>query len=456
MVDAILKEIESKKVLILGFGKEGQSTFHFIRKYFPEKELFIADANENLWTMNSFLQKDLDVTLVLGERYLHDLDRFDLIIKSPGISIRHIEDPEIHNKISSQTDLFINAFHDQIVGITGSKGKSTTSSLLYHVLSHSFDDVMLVGNIGLPAFEVIADIKKDTKIVYELSAHQLEYCRTSPDTSVLLNLYEEHLDHFHSLENYLNAKLVIALNQRPEGVFYYHGDDQNINEMYDRRGGSCYRFALSRHNDPDCWFEDDFIRLKSDEDFSLKIDEKIPLPGKHNVLNIMVVAMISNRFGMDSDTILKAIHTFEPLEHRLEFVGTYDEIAFYNDSIATIPEACINAISTIPNVETLILGGFDRGIYYKSLVNFLEDSTIKNVICIGKAGERLISEISANRSKNLVLYFCESYEEIVEVAFAVTRPEKAVLLSPAAASYDMFKNFEERGRVFKDLVREYK
>ncbi len=459
MIDKLKKDFKCKKILILGFGREGASSYRVLRSLFPTKHLFIADGNEALCEKNTFLKEDAHLTLLLGDHYLSELMDFDIIIKSPGVSLAQIDDPEIHLKVTSQTDLFIAQYHKQIIGVTGSKGKSTTSSLICHILKQQFDDVLLIGNIGIPAFDVLEQIKPSSLIVFELSAHQLAYIHKAPDVSVLLNIYEEHLDHFLSYENYQKAKLMIASKQDRRGVFLYHKDDDLINKHIRSLGCEQQLLGFSLKNSPieGAWSvgEHAFNVMTANEKVHYQLREDLMLRGKHNLLNIMAATLVTQLKGMSPSLIKQGIVSFHPLEHRLEFVGKYQEIYFYNDSIATIPEACINAVRTIKNVETLILGGFDRGISYTSLLSDLSVSSVRNFLFIGSAGERMYNEMLEIGCENKILFLCEDYQEVVQLAYRHTNAGHAVLLSPAAASYDMFKNFEERGTTFKMFVSDY-
>ena len=203
-LEQILERIENKKVIILGFGKEGVSTYRFIRRHFPKMKLVVADGNGNLNTDD--FAGDKHVKFIKGEGYDQNLNQYDLIFKSPGISFNKVNYYIENERITSQTNLFLEFFHEQVVGITGTKGKSTTASLIYHILSHSRENVFLAGNIGTPFFDIVEQLTPESIVVAELSAHQLEFTHHSPDYAVLLNIYQEHLDHFNSFNNYQNAK----------------------------------------------------------------------------------------------------------------------------------------------------------------------------------------------------------------------------------------------------------
>lgn len=454
MKEYILQKIGNKKIILLGFGREGMAAYRFIRHYFPKLPLTIADRNENLDTHNI---QDEYVTFVKGKQYDRNLNNYDLIFKTPGINFNNLDyyiEPE---RITSQTNLFLKAFRSQIVGVTGTKGKSTTASLIYHILHDAGRDCFLAGNIGIPFFDIIDKMTPDTLVVAELSAHQLEYVDTSPIYAVLLNIFQEHLDHFNSFNNYQIAKLNITKYQQGEDFLVYNGDDRYIPKLlksyhYERNScifGTMPRVGLYAHCKKDIvYFLQDGQII--DEYDLLPYDN---LPGTHNYYNIMAAIAVCRKVGISHDAILAGLKTFHGLPHRIEFVGKFHDILFYNDSISTVPESTIAAVNALRHVATLILGGFDRGISYESLIRFLQENPIPNIIFTGPAGKRIMNEWQQQGQLPQSHIWENDFHKIVDYAFAHTPKNKIVLLSPAAASYDQFTNYEERGRVFKEYIQ---
>lgn len=452
-IEIILNQLKDKKIVILGFGKEGVSTYHFIRKHFPDLQLTIADKSTAL---NVSDLNDERVSVVAGENYNQGLNDFDLIFKTPGVNLNQLDyfiEPE---KITSQTDLFLQAYHDQIIGVTGTKGKSTTSSLIFHLLHHARGKAILSGNIGIPFFDVIEHIEEDTVIVAELSAHQLEYLHVSPHIAILLNMYQEHLDHFNSFSNYQLAKLNITKYQQEDDVLIYNLDDEHIEQLlvgnaYTRR---YLRFSRDEVVSEGAYSVGSKIVLAHQRDVvaELELGDCENLPGTHNYNNIMAAVLACRQVGLSEEEILTHLKTFKGLPHRMELIGKYNDILFYNDSISTIPEAAIAAMKTLKKVDTLILGGFDRGIEYDLLIDFLHENPIRNLVFTGPAGKRIFDEWKSKYPlpENFILE--NDFEEIVLFAYKNTQPGKICLLSPAASSYDQFKNFIERGNVFKSLI----
>ena len=401
----VIDLLKDKKIAILGFGREGKSSFNFIRKYLPDKSLAIHD--QNIIEVN-----DPNTTVISGEKYLQNLNDYDIILKTPGICLANLNyfiNPE---KISSQTALFLQYYGSQTIGITGTKGKSTTSSLVYHILKSNHKKTVLAGNIGVPFFDIVAHVDEQTLVVAELSAHQLEFVRHSPHIAVLLNMYQEHLDHFNSFASYMQAKLNITKYQNENDILVYNQDDEWVTKQ------------LIQH---------DFLRHYYPYSSRIKYSAAITTCKLLNISDAAIEA---------------ALASFIPLEHRQEFAGEKHGISFYNDSISTVPEATIYALETLKNVDTLLLGGFDRGIDYHILYNYLDKNPVTNIVFMGPAGERMISEW-----KTTMNHIVENdMQKIIRFAIQYTQKGKICLLSPAAASYDQYTNFEERGKIFKQCV----
>lgn len=454
----IIEEIAHKKCLILGFGREGKSTYHYLRKKFPLKDLYIADGNADLDC--SEYKKDRRCRFILGSVYMNALHQFELIIKSPGISLKEVPIPE-HIRITSQTDIFLQLYSHQTIGITGTKGKSTTTTLIHHILSQSLSHVLLAGNMGIPLFDIIPKIKAESIIVCEFSSHQLEYLTKSPHISILLNLFEEHLDHYKSYLHYQLAKLNIALYQTDNDNFIYNFDDPTIAQLLKDKqiNSNCIPFSTEHVIEKGFYLDDKGGMIdnyfKTNHNI-LYLNQSFPLKGAHNQKNMIVATIASLLCKVPPHEIEKALMTYTPLPHRLEFIGTKNGIDFYNDSISTIPQATIEALKTLPNTQTLILGGFDRGIDYSVLIDHLRTNPVRNLIFTGAAGTRMMELWSHHPAKTTSIFFETEYDDIVRIAFEVTKPGEVCLLSPAASSYDKFENFQFRGNCFKELVRKQK
>ncbi len=454
MMKELLDYLKDKKILILGYGREGKSTYLFLRKNFPEKKLFIADKNKEILENNKELIEDIDLEISLGENYLNGIEEYDLIIKAPGISFKGMDISKFEDKITSQLELFLEYFDIKTIGITGTKGKSTTSTLMYTILKEQNKDAFLVGNIGEPIFNDIEQMTKESIVVIELSSHALQYVKKSPNIAILLDIYEEHLDHYDSLEKYIEAKFNVAKFQKENDFFIYNANNYLINEynfkFYKKHD---YKIILDENKNN---IENNKVYIKDEciycnDEFVMNLNQKMNLRGMHNIGNIMFLIAVCNILNLDKKQMVETVSNFSPLEHRMEFVANVNGVDYYNDSIATIPESTIHSIEAIKNVGTLIVGGKDRGINLSTFCQYLKDSNIPNIICLHKTGEYIYDELEKSDKK---IYKTNDLKEAVEIAKKITEDGKSCLMSPAAASYGYFKNFEERGNLFKKYVKE--
>lgn len=449
MLKELLDYLKDKKIVILGFGKEGESSYRFLRENFPEKQLFIADRNINLLDNKVELMEDPYLEVSLGENYLNGIEEYDLILKAPGISLKDIDISKFENKITSQLELFLEFFDICSIGITGTKGKSTTSSLMYKILIDQKKDAYLLGNIGEPIFNDIESLSENSIVVIELSSHALEYVKHSTKIGIILDIYEEHLDHYKSLEKYIEAKFNLAKYQTNKDYLIYNFDNTFMNKYNFNYKENDYAVSLEKIPETrnKVFLKDNFIYCN--EEKNMDINEEMNLKGMHNINNIMFILAVCQILNLDIKMVINSIKEFKPLEHRMEFVANINGVDYYNDSIATIPESTIDAINAIKNVNTIIVGGKDRGVNLSELINFLKNSDIENIICLPKTGE-YIKEGLQDSSK--MVYFTNELEEAVNIAKKVTKKNTVCLLSPAASSYGYFKNFEERGKLFKKYV----
>lgn len=442
MKQKIINELTNKKIVILGFGKEGKSTYNFIKTNVKYDALAIADKNDKI-KESIFDEK---VILHLGHDYIKHLDQYDVIIKTPGISLNGYKN-KTSAKITSQTELFIKYGRNRTIGVTGTKGKSTTASLIYLILKLAKKRAVLIGNIGRPAFEILNEEKNIDFFVYELSAHQLEYLNDSPHIAIILNIFEEHLDHFNTIENYKNAKKNIAKYQTNKDFFISNEELFNETEYINSK-----KIAISQAEDA----SDNYTtrvknKITSNVDnkiLSVQLPEKMRLIGEHNIYNSMVAITVSNILNIQKSIIEEALLLFEPLPHRLQDIGTFNGIRYINDSISTIPEATIKAIETINNVGTVLIGGKDRKISYLILEEYIKEHKDIKFILMYESGKRIYKNIKKLENTTYV----PDLKTAIITAKAITEKGKTCILSPAAASFGHFIDFEDRGEKFKKYV----
>ena len=446
MIEKIEPWIKGKRILLLGYGREGQSTWNVLRRLGTYEALDIADLKAP-----AAVPEDGTVWHT-GPDYQKCMDDYDVVFKSPGIVLERPEN-EYRCSILSQTEVFFQCFRDQIIGITGTKGKSTVTTLLYHLLKQAGMDALLVGNIGIPALDHMDEVKPDTRIVFELSCHQLEYMTVSPHIGILVNIHEEHLDHYGTMEKYVEAKHHIFKNQRPDDILICNvqclPEEGTCPSGLIRAGmdGSGKELDVVQEQDG-TWVH---FRGKS---FCIPTDE-IKLLGQHNYFDIGVAYGVCSILGMDDQVFARGLKTYEPLPHRLQYIGEREGVKYYDDSISTICDTTIQALKTLKDTDTVLIGGMDRGIDYRELIEYLSDCPVPHIILMEATGKRIYQEIHKyypefkNRAR---LILAEHLEDGVKRARQITRPGTSCVLSPAAASYGIFRNFEERGETFSRLV----
>lgn len=433
-IDELKPIFSGKRCVILGFGREGKCWLEILKKLSCCKEIAVADMKE---------QDIPDVTGIYGEDYLQRAAEYDLILQSPGVIIKDTYNTETKAKILTQTELLLRLKPCKIIGVTGTKGKSTTSSLVHHFLTACGFNSMLIGNIGVPPLRRLEEMNENTVAVCEMGCHQLEFVHHSPDIAVLLNIFPEHLDHYVSFEAYAEAKRNIVRFQKSSDIAIV-----NENLFPVECGGEMFTSAYITDNgysSADIHTDGSSVSLFGKEIPADKISTK--LRGKHNLYNIAMALGACVKFGADLEECLKALPSFKGLEHRLEFVAEKNGVEYINDSISTIPEAAIAAVKAFDGVDCLILGGMDRGISYDKLGDFLNEGSVANVILLPDSGKR-IGELVTNKAVNLL--YADNMEQAVSLAKQYAK--KRVLLSPASASYGFYKNFEERGKHFKECV----
>lgn len=429
----LISDLADKTILIVGFGREGQDSFLFLRKHFPEKSLGIADKKEFEQLpkeTQQLLNKDRKLVLYFGEDYLKQARTYDVVIKAPGIPLRVLNSALKKKQIlTTQTNIFFANCPGTIVGVTGTKGKSTTASLLYEILKAGGKKVHLVGNIEQPALQFLRHAGKEDIFVYELSSAQLENARQSPHIAVFLNFYPEHLDYHGTLKAYREAKANITKFQTPEDIFIFNQEDEAIAKIAAATKAKAWGFKPKRQK------------------------------GASFIASVEPAFLVAKAFDIPKEIGEKAIKKFTPLPHRLQLVGTHKGIRFYNDSLATIPEAAIAALDRLsPDVRTLIAGGFDRGILMEKLARRIFESKIQTLVLFPTTGDSLAKEIeriakAENIQRTPQMFFVNSMATAVQLAYDHTPKDSICLLSPAASSFNLFRDYKERGEEFTKFVK---
>jgi UDP-N-acetylmuramoylalanine-D-glutamate ligase len=397
-----------KKILILGYAREGRATERFLKRFVPDAEILIADQASD-------------------PNYLERQKEADLVIKTPAISKRFLTVP-----YTTATNLFFANAHRPIIGITGSKGKSTTTALIAAILKEAGKNVHLVGNIGHAALEALCDdVPEDAIFVMELSSYQLDDIHYSPHIAVFVSFFPEHLDYHGSREEYFKAKSHITTFQTKDDLFIYHPGYPEIATLAQETKAKAIPFKIK-------------------PPFSL---EGILLEGEHNIQNVLGAITVCEQMGVSLEVMERAIRNFQPLPYRLKNIGTYRGITFYDDALATAPEATIFAIQALKNVGTIFLGGTDRGYDFQALADTIQKYQIKNVVLFPDTGAK-IQALLLKAGYEARFFATTSMQEAVHFAYEYTPEGSICLLSTASPSYRLWKNYEEKGDLFTKYVKE--
>lgn len=450
----LVKNIDLKrktgKIAVFGLGIEG----HDLIRYLVGKGIrpVILEENENYKVDEEF--KDLEI--IKGEKVSESPLDFEVIYRSPGV-YRFREDileaEKMGVKIESSIRLFFDECPGQIIGVTGTKGKGTTSSLIYAILKEAGKDVYLAGNIGKPYLELLPKLDTKSLVVLELSSFQLIDLNKSPDVSVVLNITSDHLNWHKDLKEYVDAKKNIVEYQNPSD-FAVINADYEVPKSFAGKTKAKVLFFSRKNSTSGCYIrKDKEIVLSVQKDEVIGDVDRLLLMGKHNWENVTAAICASYVAGADIESIKKAVFEFKGLEHRLELAGKVNGIEFYNDSFSTNPEPTIAAVKSFEKPMTLILGGYDKGLDYREMGKEIATGRVANTILIGDTREKIKKALDEASFNGKIIDMGRSeMTKIVNKALEITPTGGVVILSPASASFDMFKDYKERGNLFKKAV----
>jgi len=475
------EQLKDKKVAVLGLGVEGVSSVKFLLQ--RRAKVTVLDRKEEKEIDEEILKKVQNpglVKLKLGNDYLKDLQTYDLIIRSPGVKIKTKELEEIKEKkeITSQTRLFFDLCPCPIIGVTGTKGKGTTCSLIYEMLKKQGKDAYLGGNIGQPPLDFLDKLNTCSIVVLELSSFQLQDLEKNPHIAVVLMITSEHLDYHNDISEYVEAKRNILRFQNASDAAIINKDYPASNESDIHTNAKVFYVSRERECEEGCFVRDgkvivhrtkqnleqnqsEFSLVQHAVQFSSAINDEeiihtkdILLPGKHNLENVCAAVMAAKLAGVSTSSIVHVLKTFKGLEHRLELVAEVKGVKYYDDSFSTTPETAIAAIEAFKNPKIIILGGSGKGSDFSELGKIISESdSIKAIIGVGPEWHRIKKELRIKNYEARIIEGCKNMQEIVQKAAEIAKPGDIVLLSPACASFDMFKNYKDRGDQFKKEVR---
>ncbi len=487
----ILLNLKAQQICILGLGQEGLSTYRFLRQHLPEAKLAVADQKklEQLPAeVQAELNSDSKLNFVGGEsQYLSSLNQFNLIFKTPGIPLHLPQIKEAQSQgvvISSNLQLFfeiVEAWKQKLqsklkveiddksstllqpitIGVTGTKGKSTTTALIHHVLFENEQDSVLVGNIGQPALDKIDQITSKGKLVIELSSHQLDQLTISPDIAVIQRVVAEHLDYYPNPAAYYASKEAITKYQKVNQYIIYSPQWPHTRELATLSQGKKLTFQLKSNQNSNSlvYIKSHYLTFRDNKHEEQIIALKnIPLLGKHNLANVAPAIVVGKILDLSAAQIGQAIQTFKPLPHRLEKVIEKNKILYVNDSLATMPDATVFALETFKNRPVILLaGGHERHQDYSNLASAILKNKVKALVLFPENGQRLLQEVKkqaqelnqAEPPSKIVQSMPEAFEFIKQHV----QTGDMVLLSPGAASFGVFQNYKDRGEQFRELAQ---
>jgi len=435
-----------KKVAVLGFGIEGQDLCRFLLSQKAVITVF-DKKNPSEFEISEEFQ---GINFELGPEYLNKgLLGFDIIFRSPAFKLSLPEIVEADKSgvmINSATKLFFDLCPSKIIGVTGTKGKGTTATLILQILKAAGKDAFLAWNIGSPMLSLLPEINKDSIVILELSSFQLQDLDKSPHVAVVLFISSEHLDYHKSKEEYVEAKANIVKYQTVNDYAILNHDDESSSSFAKETIAKKYYFSRQTE------VEGAYVKNKEKIilfDRLIGVTNKLLLRGEHNWDNICAAITASSLIGADDSTIKKVIYSFKGLPHRLELVKKIKKVSYYNDSFSTVPETTIAAIRSFKEPLILIAGGSDKGSDYSELGEVIADSKVKTLILIGKMATKIKEAALSAGFDGEVILQTGGMTEIVKKAYEKASPGDVVLFSPACASFDMFTDYKDRGSQYK-------
>ena len=450
---------ENKKILVVGMARSGLAAARYLLRQGAVLVVNDSKSEEDLKDICQELVSMGDVRFILGRNPNTDeVQDIDMAVVSPGVPLDLDYIMAIKNnrkKVISEIELAYQAGlkkNIRFVGITGTNGKTTTTSLVGEIFKAQGVETYVVGNIGNPAIEAVEMAGDGAVLVTELSSFQLESIDMfSPTASTVLNLTEDHLNRHHTMENYAKAKARIFENQVDDTVCILNYDDPITRSMAEDCHADVVFFSRKDKFERGIYLDDDnniIVNNEIEEIALLKADE-LSLPGGHNLENCMAAIGLVLSMGVEIDVLVKVLKTFKAVEHRLEYVDTVKGVKYVNDSKGTNPDSTIKAVQSYKDPIILIAGGYDKGSDFNELFEIAKDY-VRSVVILGQTGD-LIEE-TARKHGFTDLYRVNDLKEAVEKSAQIANEKDIVLLSPACASWGMYNNYEERGREFKNLV----
>ncbi len=451
-------------VLVIGTGKSGIAAAECLLAHGKEVILFDGNRNLDIPRLMAAHPSIAELALFVGDLPDNMFDAFDTVVPSPGVPM---DNPLIRQcarmgkYIIGEIELAFQFGKGRVCAITGTNGKTTTTALTGVLLAEQYSDVRVVGNIGDPYTAALEGMTEDTCTVAEVSSFQLETIDTfRPNVSAILNITPDHLDRHHNMEGYIAAKEAVAANQTAEDVCVLNAEDPVLRRFGEGQepypcNGRVVWFSSARKLENGYYYDAEsrtIYEAKDGESVAVIRADELRILGLHNMENAMAAIAIASAMGVELEAIRRGLKKFNAVEHRIEFVADIDGVKCYNDSKGTNPDAAIKAICAMEGPTVLIGGGYDKHSEYDEWTACFP-GRVKKLLLIGETAEKIAE--TAKRGGFTDYEFCKTLEEAVDRAMEIAERGDAILLSPACASWDMFPNYEERGRLFKEYVRKY-
>lgn len=447
-------EFKELNVLVVGTGVSGIAATNLLVKMGANVYLYDSNKDADPVAIKKKLKSTDNVSILVGELTEKIKERTSLVVLSPGVptDIDLVEEFVKRDvKIWGEIELAWAFSKGRIVGITGTNGKTTTTALTGQIMEEFFNSVFVVGNIGIPYTQMVTKTKEASVTVAELSSFQLETIeKFHPNVSMILNITPDHLNRHHTMENYIDAKFNITMNQTKEDVCILNYEDEVLRQRGKTLECRVIYFSSQRKLDKGFYLEGDKIVYNNSKEIIEIIDvNELSILGEHNYENVMAASAAAIEMGVSLEVLKSALIKFKAVEHRIEYVAEKNGVKYYNDSKGTNPDAAIKAINAMRSKTVLIGGGYDKDSEFTEWIKAF-NGKVKKLVLIGQTAQKIAEDAKKCGFEDYC--FAQSLEEAVEISRKTAMPGECVLLSPACASWGMFKNYEERGNIFKEIV----
>ena len=448
-------DFTDKRVLVVGTGVSGVAAIRLLAAKGAKPVVLEGNEKADREQIRAKIPESITYDLIIGNLPEEVMDTLDLAVLSPGVPtdlpfVIKLQDKKI--PVWGEIELAYVCGKGRLAAITGTNGKTTTTALTGAIMREYYDSVFVVGNIGLPYTEYALEMKDSSVTVAEVSSFQLETIHSfRPEVSAILNITPDHLNRHHTMQCYIDTKARIAENQTKDQICVLNYEDSELKKLADKIPADIFWFSSARPLERGIWLDGEDIIYKDTEEIKICTIHDMQLLGVHNYENVMAAVAITMHMGVPVECIRKAIAEFKAVEHRIEFVRDVHGVRYYNDSKGTNPDAAIKAVQAMVTPTVVIGGGYDKQSSYEEWIDSFGD-TVKCLVLLGATADKI--EATARKAGFTNIIRVASLEEAVKVSAAQAQSGEAVLLSPACASWDMFKSYEQRGTLFKEYVNQ--